>query len=202
MANANDHAQALAEELRRRLVERRRAEAAAGRLPDSDLETAVRELVNRDAAILSGERRRHVADLIMRETAGLGPLEELLADPRVEEVMVNGPDAVYVERAGRIERTEITFASEAALRDAIERVLAPAGRRVDELSPMTDARLADGSRVNVVIPPLAVSGPTVSIRRFTAARPDPDELVATGTLSEDAYRLLRTAVRERRSVLV
>jgi pilus assembly protein CpaF len=202
MATANDHAQALAEELRRRLVERRRAEAAAGRLPDGDLETAVRELVNRDAAILSGERRRHVADLIMRETAGLGPLEELLADPRVEEVMVNGPDAVYVERAGRIERTEITFASEAALRDAIERVLAPAGRRVDELSPMTDARLADGSRVNVVIPPLAVSGPTVSIRRFTAARPDPDELVATGTLSEDAYRLLRTAVRERRSVLV
>ena len=88
--------------------------------------------------------------------------------------MVNGPDDVFVERGGRIEPTEVRFASESALRDAIERILAPLGRRVDELSPMVDARLADGSRVNVVIPPLSVDGPALSIRRFTAARPDPD----------------------------
>jgi pilus assembly protein CpaF len=202
MATAGDHARALAEELRRRLVERRRAEAAAGRLPEGDLEAAVRELVDRDAAILSDERRREIAELVLRETAGLGPLEELLADPSVEEVMVNGPDAVYVERRGRIERAVIGFPSEGALRDAIERVLAPAGRRVDELSPMADARLEDGSRVNVVIPPLAVDGPALSIRRFTAARPDPDGLLARGTLTHEAVELLRAAIRERRSVLI
>src|SRR5438093_9886839 len=99
--------------------------------------------------------------------------------------MVNGPDEVYVERGGWIEPTEVRFSSDQALRDAIERILAPLGRRVDELSPMVDARLADGSRVNVVIPPLSDDGPALSIRRFTAARPDPDELVTSGTLTPD-----------------
>jgi pilus assembly protein CpaF len=143
-----------------------------------------------------------VRELILRDTVGLGPLEELLTDPAVEEVMVNGPEEVYVERGGRIEPTETRFQSERALRDTIERILAPLGRRVDELSPMVDARLADGSRVNVVIPPLSVDGPAISIRRFTAARPDPDELVATGTLTEELRDLLATAVRGRRSILI
>jgi pilus assembly protein CpaF len=120
----------------------------------------------------------------------------------VEEVLVNGPDCVYVERGGRLERATAAFASESALRDTIERVLAPLGRRVDELNPMADARLADGSRVNVVIPPLAVDGPAVSIRRFTSVRPDPDELVASGTLTPDLRDLLTDAVRERRSLIV
>jgi pilus assembly protein CpaF len=115
---------------------------------------------------------------------------------------VNGPEHVYVERGGRIEGTEVRFESERALRDAIERILAPLGRRVDELSPMADARLADGSRVNVVIPPLSVDGPALSIRRFTAARPDPAELVAWGTLTEDVRELLAAAVRDRRSILI
>ena len=118
-------------------------------------------------------RREQIAGLILRDTVGLGPLEELLADDEVEEVMVNGHDSVYVERHGRIERTDVRFASEQALRDAIERILAPAGRRVDELNPMADARLADGSRINVVIPPLAVDGPALSVRRFAAERPGP-----------------------------
>src|SRR5919204_598318 len=116
--------------------------------------------------------------------------------------MVNGHRQVYVERGGRIERSEVRFTSEQELRDAIERVLSPLGRRVDELSPMVDARLADGSRVNVVIPPLAVDGPALSIRRFTAARPDPDALVACGTLTEELRDLLAAAVAGRRSVLV
>ena len=106
--------------------------------------------------MLSEGRREHVRELILREVVGLGPLEELLADSAVEEVMVNGPNDVYVERGGRIVRTEVRFESEQALRDAIERILAPLGRRVDELSPMADARLGDGSRVNVIIPPLAM----------------------------------------------
>mgnify|MGYP000897894841 CR=1 FL=1 len=146
---------ALAAQLRGRLVERRRAEAAAGRAPAGELRETVRELVAEQAALLGASDREQLVERIVRDSVGLGPLEILLADPAVEEVMVNGPDRVYVERGGRIEPTEVAFADEEELRNAIERILAPLGRRVDELSPMVDARLADGSRVNVVVPPLA-----------------------------------------------
>jgi pilus assembly protein CpaF len=196
------HTTALAAELRRRLIEQRRAEAAAGRASSDDLAGAVRSLVEREAAVLSAPTRARIAELILRDTVGLGPLEELMADPRVEEVMVNGPDEVYVERGGRIEHTPVRFDSERALRDAIERILTPLGRRIDELSPMVDARLDDGSRVNVVIPPLAVGGPSLSIRRFAAARPGPDEMIALGTLTLEARDLLEAAVRARRSILI
>jgi pilus assembly protein CpaF len=198
IATADEHSRDLAAELRLRLVERRRAEGADG----VDLQSIVRDLVDEAAAVLSDGRRERIAELIMRDTVGLGPLEELLADAEVEEVMVNGHETVYVERRGRIERSEVRFESEQQLRDAIERILAPVGRRVDELSPMTDARLADGSRVNVVIPPLAVDGPALSVRRFTADRPGPDELVASGTLTDDLRELLADAVAARRSILV
>lgn len=192
----------LAAVLRGRLVERRRAEAAAGRPAAAPLGEAVRELVAEEAALLGAADREELVARIVRDSVGLGPLEVLLADPAVEEVMVNGPGRVYVERGGRIEATDVCFADEEELRNAIERILAPLGRRVDELSPMVDARLADGSRVNVVIPPLAIDGPLVSIRRFGARRPGPDELVALGTLSEAQRRLLRDAVAARRSILV
>ena len=202
MGVVDRHAEALAADLRRRLVERRRAEAAGGGGYGGGIEAAVGELVDQHAAVLSRARRDRVRDLILRDTVGLGPLEELLSDQAVEEVMVNGPAEVYVERRGRIEPTDVSFPSERALRDAIERILAPLGRRVDELSPMADARLGDGSRVNVVIPPLAVDGPMLSIRRFAAARPDPGELVASGTLTPELRDLLAGAVRARRSVLI
>jgi len=192
----------LAARLREALIERRRADAAAGRRPQGDLAEAVGELVGREAAILPIREREEIVARILRDTVGLGPLEELLADPEVEEVMVNGPDRVYVERRGRIEPTEVHFADEAELRNSIERILAPLGRRVDELSPMVDARLADGSRVNVVIPPLAVDGPALSIRRFAAARPGPADLVELGTLTPQMRGLLEVAVGERRSLLV
>jgi pilus assembly protein CpaF len=192
----------LAARLREALIERRRADAAAGRRPERDLPEAVGELVGCEAAILPIREREEIVARILRDTVGLGPLEELLADPEVEEVMVNGPDRVYVERRGRIEPTEVHFADEAELRNSIERILAPLGRRVDELSPMVDARLADGSRVNVVIPPLAVDGPALSIRRFAAARPGPADLVELGTLTPQMRGLLEAAVRERRSLLV
>ena len=179
-------------------MDRRRGGAVDG----VALETTVREVVDEAAGILSTPRREQIAELILRDTVGLGPLEELLADDDVEEVMVNGHETVYVERRGQIERSEVRFESEQELRDAIERILAPVGRRVDELSPMADARLADGSRVNVVIPPLAVDGPALSVRRFTAVRPDPAALVASGTLSNLSKELLEDAVRSRRSILV
>jgi pilus assembly protein CpaF len=199
---ADRHAEALAADLRRRLVERRRAEAAAGKVGSEDLDGAVSRLVDDHAAVLSESRRATIRELILRDTVGLGPLEQLLADAAVTEVMVNGPEEVYVERGGRIEPTKVRFSSERALRDTIERILGPLGRRVDELSPMADARLADGSRVNVVIPPLSVDGPALSIRRFTGARPGPDELVASGTLTGELRGLLADAVRDRRSILI
>jgi pilus assembly protein CpaF len=192
----------LAGVLRTRLVERRRAEVARGGEGGGDLRDAVRELVDEQAVLLGAIDREEIAARIVRDSVGLGPLEILLADPAVEEVMVNGPDTVYIERAGRIEATDVAFADEEELRNTIERILAPLGRRVDELSPMVDARLADGSRVNVVIPPLAIDGPLVSIRRFGARRPGPDELVALGTLDVAQRQALEAAVRGHRSILV
>jgi pilus assembly protein CpaF len=196
------HAEELAAQLRAELVERRRTEAAAGRSADGDLEDAVRVLVDERAAILPSPVRAGLRARILRDTVGLGPLEQLLDDPEVEEVMVNGPAEVYVERRGRVETTDVHFADETELRNAIDRILAPLGRRVDELSPMVDARLEDGSRVNVVIPPLAVDGPALSIRRFGAARPGPGELLELGTLSARMHEMLEQAVVGRRSILV
>jgi pilus assembly protein CpaF len=196
------HLDLLAAELRRRLVERRRAQAASGKGELVPLPEAVRRLVDEDAAILEPPTRARLQELILREAVGLGPLEELLADPAVEEVMVNGHERVYVERGGRIERTDVRFPSQQALRDAIERILTPLGRRVDELSPMVDARLEDGSRVHVVIPPLAVDGPSMSIRRFSAVRPGPRELIELGTITEELHDQLAAAVAARRSILV
>jgi pilus assembly protein CpaF len=196
------HVAELARSLRGRLVERRRLEVARGNDGGGELTEAVQALVDERAVLLGAADREEVAARIVRDSVGLGPLEVLLADPAVEEVMVNGPGTVYIERAGRVEPTGVAFADEEELRNAIERILAPLGRRVDELSPMVDARLGDGSRVNVVIPPLAIDGPLVSIRRFGAHRPGPDELVALGTLSSRQREALAMAVGGRRSILV
>jgi pilus assembly protein CpaF len=198
---ARRHVTALAAQLRERLAVERRADAAAG-ADALSIEDAIAALVEREAAALPAERRAELAELVRRDTVGFGPLEELLADPLVGEVMVNGCDGVYVERAGRIEPAPVSFADERQVRELIERILAPVGRRVDELAPMADARLPDGSRVNVVIPPLAVDGPVISIRRFGAVRPGPDELVASGSLAPEARQVLERAVRARRTILV
>jgi pilus assembly protein CpaF len=192
----------LANSLRGRLIEARREAAAAGKTPGAELSEEVRALVEAEAALLADADREALVARVLRDTVGLGPLEDLLADPAVEEVMVNGPHQVYVERGGRIEAVAARFADEEELRNAIERILAPLGRRIDELSPMVDARLADGSRVNAVIPPLAVDGPALSIRRFGADRPGPRELLELGTLTEAQLELLEAAVGERRSILV
>jgi pilus assembly protein CpaF len=133
----------LAGALRARLVER----ARAGETTEAELETEVRRLVEREAAPLPEAEREALCRRVVVLATGLGPLEPLLADPAVDEVMVNGPASVYVERRGRLERVDVEFAGEAELMHAIERVLAPLGRRVDEAAPLCDARLADGSRV-------------------------------------------------------
>lgn len=202
MSGPVDHVGRLAAELQDRLIEQRRALAVAGAERMPDLRAAIAALVADDAALLSEAGRDRVAERLLRETVGLGPLEELLRDPLVEEVLVNGHEEVWIERGGELSRAEAGFEDEEGLRDVIERVLGPIGRRVDELSPMADGRLPDGSRVNVIIPPLAVDGPAVSIRRFAGIRPEPAELVARGTFDEELRMLLAGAVRDRRNLIV
>lgn len=188
----------LAGAIHRQLIERRHTSPAT----EETIDQAIHGAVDEFAAMLSPESRELVVERITREATGLGPLEELLDDPLIEEVMVNGHDQVYVERGGRIEPVPVRFADDDQLLNTIERILAPLGRRVDELSPMADARLPDGSRVNVVIPPLAVEGPTVSIRRFVIERPGPERMIELGTLTVDQAELLERAIGERRSVLI
>jgi pilus assembly protein CpaF len=188
----------LAEALRRRLIERARAGAGAA----GSLGGEVRALVDAEAPALGEPERGELAERVVRLATGLGPLEPLLADPVVDEVMVNGPDAVWVERGGRIEPTSVRFASQAELMHCVERILAPLGRRVDEASPLVDARLADGSRVNVVIPPLSLSGPCLTIRKFRRHGFSLDDLVANGTLPEPLAGMLASCVRARAAMLV
>jgi pilus assembly protein CpaF len=190
------HFEQLAGDLRERLL------AAAGEDGDSSPAERVRALVDARAGALGEEARGRVAARVLELSAGLGPLEPLLADPDVEEVMVSGTARVWIERGGRLERTGVAFASEAALREAIERILAPLGRRVDEAEPLCDARLPDGSRVNVVVPPLALDGPALTIRRFRARGFSPDDLVAAGTLPAPLAEMLGQAVRARCTILV
>lgn len=190
--------QRLAEAIHLSLVERRRTDPGG----KEDVDSAIKSAVEEQAAVLSETARGALIERIRREASGLGPLEVLLEDESVQEVMVNGGGQVFVERGGRIEEVPVFFEDENQLRNTIERILAPLGRRVDELSPMADARLPDGSRVNVVIPPLAVDGPAVSIRRFPASRPDPEALVALGTLTQAQVRRLEQAVSARSSILI
>jgi pilus assembly protein CpaF len=187
----------LAVALRGRLIERARAGDAA-----EGLENEVAAVVEAEAASLPEADRAELRRRMLLLATGLGPLESLLSDPSVEEVMVNGPGEVFVERRGRLESTGVEFAGEPELLHAIERVLAPLGRRVDEASPLCDARLPDGSRVNVVIPPLSLSGPCLTIRRFRRQGFSLRDLVRGGTLTRDVAELLAACVAARASVLV
>jgi pilus assembly protein CpaF len=188
----------LAVALRGRLIERARAGESGG----APLDAEVRSLVEREAGSLPGDERDALCRRVLLLATGLGPLEPLLSDPSVDEVMVNGPGEVYVERRGRLEQTGVSFGGEAELMHAIERVLAPLGRRVDEASPMCDARLPDGSRVNVVIPPLSLSGPCLTVRRFRREGYSMRQLVEAGTLPGEAAELLALCVAARAAVLV
>src|SRR5215213_1298855 len=166
------------------------ARAGEGDQSPTDVAGRIRELVDQRAGILDAAMRDELARRVAQRSFGLGPLEPLLADPDVDELMVCGTRPVWVERSGRLEPTTVAFADDAELLHAIERILAPLGRRVDEAEPLCDARLPDGSRVNVVIPPLALDGPSLTIRRFRRRVLGPDELVELGTWSAPLRDLL------------
>jgi pilus assembly protein CpaF len=154
-----------------------------------------------ETALSADERHRLVQD-IARDVMGLGPIEQFLADPTVNEVMVNGSKPIYVERKGVIEQTRVGFSSEEHLRRVIERIVATVGRRIDEASPMVDARLADGSRVNVIVPPLSLDGSILTIRKFAKDPFKVNDLVAMQTLTEQVASVLAAAVEGGMNILV
>ncbi|QQC66726.1 ATPase, T2SS/T4P/T4SS family [Paraburkholderia ginsengisoli] len=160
--------------------------------------------------ILNYDRSFHTADVpldtlkksVFDEIIGLGPLEELIADPSVSEIMVNCHNEIFVEQNGRLRRSPVIFTDDRAVLGAIERIVAPIGRRIDESSPMVDARLADGSRVNAVIPPLALKGPSITIRKFLRRKLKGEDLISFGSVSPDMLEFLHTAVEQGANIII
>jgi pilus assembly protein CpaF len=148
------------------------------------------------------EDLERITESILNRVLGLGPLEPLLTDGSITEIMVNKLDTIFVEREGRIQRAHVSFRDEAHLRHVIDRIVAPIGRRIDESSPLVDARLPDGSRVNAIIPPLALDGPALTIRKFSREPFTLGRLVSLGTLNQEMADYLRRTVRERLSIVI
>jgi pilus assembly protein CpaF len=162
----------------------------------------IQELVSNLKTPLSGPERERLSLEVLDEVFGLGPLEPLLQDPAITDILVNGAKEVYVERGGVLEETRIMFKDNAHLMHIIDKIVSAIGRRVDESSPMVDARLADGSRVNVIIPPLSIDGPHMSIRRFGHIPITEDDLLANQTLTQPMLTLLKGAVQARLNIVV
>jgi pilus assembly protein CpaF len=154
------------------------------------------------AALVTAADRERLVDILFDEVIGLGPLEAPLRDPEITEIMVNRPEQIFVERRGRIELTTLAFEDEASLRRVIDRIVSTIGRRVDESEPMCDARLKDGSRVNVVIPPVAIYGPCLTIRKFGREVLTPERIVSSGGSSEAILEYLQAAVQTRLNIMV
>jgi pilus assembly protein CpaF len=159
-------------------------------------------VIDEEGLALTRAERVRMLEQITDEIIGLGPLEPLLRDESISEVMVNGPRQVYIERSGRLELTNVVFQNDDHVMRIIDRIIAPIGRRVDESSPMVDARLTDGSRVNAIIPPLSLVGPVITIRKFSASPFTVDDLIRFGTATPDMFEFLRAAVEARLNVFV
>jgi len=177
-----------------------------GSLEEQAARSQIREITTRllleESAPLSLAQRQFVTRRIEDEVMGHGPLEPLLADPTVSDILVNGSQQVYVERHGKLEMTEVRFNDDAHLMNIIDRIVSAVGRRVDESSPMVDARLKDGSRVNVIIPPLALDGPMMSIRRFAVELFRVEDLIRLGTINEQMAMVLKAIVHGRLNVVI
>jgi pilus assembly protein CpaF len=159
-------------------------------------------ILNEENIILGRAERQRLFEQIVAEILGYGPLQPLLIDPTLTEIMVNGPNQIYVERSGKIEKTSLVFESEEHLMRIIDRIVAPLGRRIDESSPYVDARLPDGSRVNAVIPPISLVGPVLTIRIFAKIPLTVDNLVEFGTITQEAVEFLRACVIARLNIII
>ncbi len=171
-----------------------------------EVRTTIEELfdaiLNEENIILGRAERQRLFEQIVAEILGYGPLQPLLVDPTITEIMVNGADQVYVERAGKLEKTNLTFESDEHVMRIIDRIVAPLGRRIDESSPYVDARLPDGSRVNAVIPPIALNGPTLTIRIFAKTPFTIENLIEFGTITPEAVEFCRACVVARLNIVV
>lgn len=168
----------------------------------SRIEELVEERLNSEQLAIPTKLRQRLLQEIVDEMIGFGPLEPLLRDDSISEIMVNGPQSVYIERKGLIELSEVRFNSDADIRRVIDRIISPLGRRIDESSPMVDARLPDGSRVNAIIPPLALNGPTITIRKFKSQPLRIEDLLQYKSLSQGMALFLAAAVKSRMNIII
>jgi pilus assembly protein CpaF len=201
-----DRAIEVRDRLQERLIELLGARLYDDAMSDADLrrlvDSRLRQLLEEEEVPLSVQEKAQIIQQIGDSILGLGPLEPFIRDPEVTEVMVNGHRTVYVERAGKIHRTEAEFKSEEDLRRAIDKIVGRVGRRVDDASPYVDARLADGSRVNAIISPVAIRGSALTIRKFSADPFTAQDLVEFGTLTPEIVRFLDACVRGRLNIIV
>ncbi len=166
------------------------------------IERLVLQMISEERVIIPNDQIEEIIQQLINESVGYGPLEALLKDDSITEIMVNGPNDVFIERNGKLEQLGVRFNNEEHIRHIIDRIIAPLGRRIDESSPMVDARLLDGSRVNAIIPPISLDGPSISIRKF---RKDPfslEDLMAFGSFSMEMGEFLRAAVQAKTNILV
>ena len=168
----------------------------------SEVRVLIRELCTNERSLINSVEQERLMDEVMDETFGLGPLETLLKDAAISDILVNKFDRVYCEKRGRLELSEVRFRDNAHLRQIIDRIVGQVGRRIDETSPMVDARLADGSRVNAIIPPLALDGPAMSIRRFGARPLQLEDLLRNGAFPPAVMDFLAAAVQARCNILI
>ncbi len=178
-----------------------------GKINDEELRAATKKALQDIIKILSYQiphdlDRNKLIKEILDETLGLGPIEDFLADPDISEIMVNNMDQVYIERSGKLHLTDTYFSSNESVHAIIERIVAPLGRRIDESSPLVDARLPDGSRVNAIIPPLAISGPCLTIRKFSKDPFTAQQLISFGALTAETAEFLEVAVKNRKNVAI
>ena len=180
--------------------------AAASQLPREELSSQVGEIVSEllaeEQLRLNGQEHTAVVDLLLDDMLGLGPLEPLLADEGINDIMVNGAHQVYVERKGKLELTDVRFRDDAHVLNICRRIVSQVGRRIDETTPLCDARLKDGSRVNIIIPPLAIDGPSISIRKFAKKGITLDVMAKQGNISPEMCTVLKIAARARLNILI
>jgi pilus assembly protein CpaF len=177
-------------------------ENADPNLVQNDVKKVIERILDEENAPLSGLEREQIQTDVLNELFGLGPLEPLLADKTISDILVNGWRSVYIERRGKLEKVDVTFRNDAHLLQIIDRIVSRIGRRVDEASPMVDARLLDGSRVNAIIPPLALDGPVLSIRRFGADPLQIKDLLEVNALTSQLVQMLEACVRSRLNVVI
>jgi pilus assembly protein CpaF len=171
-------------------------------LLEKEIATIVENILNEETAYISKSERQKILSEIIDETIGLGPINPLINDPSISEIMVNGPEQVYIEKKGRLMLSDVVFKDEQHVMHVIDKIVAPLGRRIDESSPMVDARLPNGSRVNIIIPPLALNGPTITIRKFSEKPFTVKDLINFGTITPNVAMFLKTCVEARLNVVV